>query len=196
MNSVKPVVYSEVRGSIPQGALLQYRAGWRPSNRLISLVGCTPYVHSGMAAWWGDVVMLLETLQFRGGRAVRLSTQVKQYPGQWDVFEVRKPFRSEAAVQTMLRITGTPYGWGSLAKVALTHTPVLRWVFRPATDDKLNNSAPFCSQAVSRACRAGGRDPRPNRADVATEPGHLVHPGFSEYKYTLFATAEQVANLT
>ena len=194
-----PVVYSDVRHTIPQGALLQYRAGRKLSNRLIARVGGTPYAHSAMAAWWGSpnakdgVLMVLETLQFKGGRAVILSSQVRGWPGQWDVYEVRKPFDAEAAVQSMIRTTGIPYGWWNLLRAGVRHLPLMYSCLPQLTDDELDGSFPTCSPAVSRACRAGGRDPRPGHADVVTEPGHLVDPDFSRYLYTLFSTHEQVS---
>lgn len=190
-----PVVYSDIRHDIPQAALLQYRAGRKLSNRLIARVSGTPYAHSAMAAWWGNVLMCLETLQFRGGRAVTLSSQVQGWPGQWDVYKVREPFDAEAAVQSMLRITGTPYGWWNLLRVGARYLPLVRLCLPPLTDDRLNGSFPVCSQATSRACRVGGRDPRPNHADVVTEPGHMTDSAFSVYQYTLFWTKDQVIEI-
>ncbi len=188
-----PVLYSAVRAEIPDGAILLRRAGPWLSSRLIGLSTGTPYCHAGMAGWWGDVLLCLETLQFHGGRAVTLSSQVRRYPGRWDVYEVRSspmlglPFNPWGAVQDMIRGTGEPYGWGSLLAAAVRR--VLRM---PLTDDTLNGSWPTCSQAVSRSSRAGGRDPRPGLADCVTEPGHLADPKFAQYRYTLYSTAEQV----
>ena len=57
----------------------------------------------------------------------------------------------------MIEITGRRYGWWSLLRVSLP--PAVRPLGgSPKTDDNLNGSLPFCSQAVSRACRAGGVD--------------------------------------
>ncbi len=191
MHSV-PVRYSAVRDEIPSGAILLRRAGPWLSSRLIGLSTGTPYCHAAMAGWWGNVLLCLETLQFHGGRAVTLSSQVRRYPGKWDVYEARPSmlglsFNGHQAIQVMIRGTGEPYGWRSLLAAAWR-----RALRMPLTDDNLNGSWPICSQLVSRACRAGGRDPRPGMADCVTEPGHLADPAFAAYRYTLYETREQV----
>jgi hypothetical protein len=86
----------------------------------------------------------------------------------------------------MIEITGRRYGWWSLLWVAMVHLPVVRLLVRPDTDDSANGSLPFCSQAVARACRAGGVDPVPNLADRLTEPGDLARSVFFRYRFTLF----------
>lgn len=183
-----PVLYSAVRDKIPDGAILLRRVSrWWLSSRAIGWSTGTPYCHAAMAGWWGGVLLCLETLQFYGGRAVTLSSQVRRQPGKWDVYEVHQPFDEHAAVQAMIRGTGEPYGWRSLAMAAWRR--VLRIQL---TDDSLNGSWPMCSQLASSACCRGGRDPRPGQADCVTEPGHLADPGFATYRFTLHWTEEQV----
>ncbi len=141
-----------------------------------------------MAAWWNRRLMCLETVQGCGGHALLLSTVVHDMPGRIDVYRANatcRRFDRLAAVNAMIEITGRHYGWWSLLRVSLTHLPFIRLVVRPKTDDNLNGSLPFCSQAVSRACRAGGVDPVPNLADCATEPGDLARSAFFRYRFTL-----------
>ncbi len=52
-------------------------------------------------------------------------------------------------------------------------------------DGEESNLPPFCSQAVSLACRRGGVDPVPNLADRLTEPADLSRSPFFAYRFTL-----------
>jgi len=168
--------------------LLLFRCGRGLSGRLIAKAGRSDYSHAGMAAWWNGRLMCLETIQGRGGRAVLLSNLVRKYPGRIDVYSAQangQPFDRRAAVEAMIEITGRPYGWWSLAWVALVHLAVVRLFVRPNTDDAANGSLPFCSLAVSRAVRAGGVDPVPRLADRATEPGDLARSRFYSFLCTL-----------
>jgi hypothetical protein len=53
------------------------------------------------------------------------------------------------------------------------------------TDDALDGSLPFCSQAVARAYREGWRDLVPCLADRYTEPGDLARSALLQYQFTL-----------
>ncbi len=156
-------------------------------------LGGSEYTHAAMAAWWNGRLMCLETIQGRGGRAVLLSRLVVQNPGRIDVYRAnanRRRFDRAGAVNAMIEITGQRYGWWSLWKTALVHLPVVRLLVRADTDDRANGSLPFCSQAISRACRAGGVDPVPNLADRSTEPGDLARSVFFSYRFTLVPEEE------
>ena len=181
--------YAQLRGQIRDGDLLLYRARQKLSNRLIAKSSRSPYAHAAMAAWWGRVLMVLEMLQFSGGRAVTLSSQVQGWPGQWDLYRTnpggRFEFDRSASVAAMLRLTGTPYGWGSLLRVGWRRLPIVRLLVRPPDDDAADGRPPHCSAAVARACRAGGVDPTPNLADWATDPADLSRSPFFEYQCTL-----------
>lgn len=209
----KIVPYCRARGRIRDGDLLLFRRGPGLAHRLIASSGRSPYVHAALAAWWGEDLMCLEMLQFRDGRAVCLSGQVRRAPGCWDVYETdpgrRHRFDRAAAVRAMRRLTGTRYGWWNVVRVGLTRLPLLRWLIEPVTDDRANGapaagpgrkgprtgapSAPdpaavppmFCSQAVAWACRAGGVDPVPNLPDRLTEPGDLARSPLFRYRFTL-----------
>lgn len=187
------VPYSAARKKIRSGDLLLFRRRHGLVGKLISVAGRSEYCHAAMAAWWNGRLMCLETVQGRGGRAVLLSTLVAENSGQIDVFRAnanRRRFDRQAAVDGMLESTGRRYGWWSLLKAALVHLPVFRFLVLPDTNDAANGSLPFCSQAVSRACRCGGVDPVPNLADRLTEPGDLARSAFFGYRFTLLATVE------
>jgi len=180
--------YQDVREEIRDADLLLFRASSWAGRRLLTTAGRSAYSHAGMAAWWKGRLMCLETLQFRGGRAVLLSNVVSRWPGIVDVYRV-EPHASEfdpgAAVQAMIGITGRPYGWASLLQTAFVHLPVIRMFRRPSLDDQSGNGLPYCSQAVSRAYREGGLDPVPNLADRFTEPGDLGRSLCFRYRFTL-----------
>lgn len=165
------------------------RSGGDPSELLISSAGRTIYTHAAMAAWWHGHLMCLEMVQFTGGRAVLLSHHVERQPGRWDVFRVSPDrlmtFDASSAVQAMIRLTGTRYGWLNLAKAALSHLPFVRLAVRANMNDAENGTPPYCSNAVSRAYRTGGVDPVPFLADAATEPGDLARSTFFRYQFTL-----------
>ena len=188
------VLYNVVRRKIRDGDLLLFRRKRGLIGKLISVAGRSPYSHAAMAAWWNGRLMCLETIQGHGGRAVLLSTLVATHPGQIDVYRAnanRRRFDRDAAVEAMVQITGRRYGWWSLVKAALVHLPAFRFLVLPDTDDQANGSLPFCSQAVSRACRFGGVDPVPNLADRLTEPGDLARSAFFCYRFTLQPVEEE-----
>ena len=185
-----PKLFRDARPLIRSGDPILWRIDprqWtKPSNLLISRIGGSDYVHAGMAVWQGEELRLVHTRQWRGFRDESLADAVRGWPSQWDVFRPHPPYNGGQAAHEMMKGIGRHYGWGSVFRCALSHTRFISKWLPPLTDDNLNGSAPFCSQAVSKACRAGGRDPRPNQADCVTEPGHLADPAFAEYLFTLY----------
>lgn len=179
--------YGEVRGCIGDADLLLFRrSGW--IGRLIAGGGRSIYSHAAMSAWWGESLFCLEMRQFVGGRAVLLSNIVEQFPGRVDVYRTNPAgfsFQPGQAVEAMKRLTGTAYGWWAVIEAGILHTLLVRWILTPTTDDESNGTPPFCSMAVSRACRAGGQDPVPNLSDRFTEPGDLARSPFFQYRFTL-----------
>jgi hypothetical protein len=185
-----PVIYSQFRNFLLTGDIALSRADGRPSNRLIVLGTGSPYVHAAMVGWASDVLMLAEARQWRESHLVTLSSQVRQWPGLYDVYRVRRPFRRGAAWARMLRATGTPYGWGQLGRVALRK--ILGALVPPAENDSAEDAPRDCSALVNFACRVGGRTPRPDLPDAEVEPGHFADPQFARYVCTLFWTQDQV----
>ncbi len=156
------------------------------------MLGRGQHSHAAKAAWWDDDLFCLEFRAIRGGRAVTLSSQVNRYPGRIDVFEANPEGRwphyaPAAAARFMRRLTGQDYGWVNLLLVALLHTPVVRCLLSPGTeDDHVSARPPFCSQAVAMADRIGGGvDPVPLLADRLTEPADLARSPFYRYRFTL-----------
>ena len=180
-------LYTDVRGEIRDTDLLLFRRrDWY--TRLIGVAGRSPYVHAAMAGWWKDRLMCVE-MTSGGGRAQLLSNIVERWPGACDVFRAnaaRRRFSRQRALAAMIAITGKPYGRLNLCRAALLHLPIFRFLVPPDTDDgETTGRPPFCSQAVSMACRAGGVDPVPNLPDRLTEPADLARSPFFEYRFTL-----------
>ena len=194
--------YSAVRQEIRNADLLLLEGGgW------IARAGRSPYRHAAMASWWGTDLMLIEMVQWHGGRAVTLSSQVERFPGRWDVFRAapggdrRWPdFHRVEAVRFMRRLAGQPYGWWSILAISCLHLPGLwrlPWARRIARRGDRCEAVPdgsladafgpaICSEGVSAAYRLGGGiDPVPGLADRLTEPGDLARSQFFAYQFTL-----------
>jgi hypothetical protein len=186
MNTIS-TPYNLARAKILDGDLLLFRSrDWY--TRLIAVAGRTEYVHAAMAGWWSGRLMCVE-MTSGGGRAQLLSNLVDRWPGACDVYRAnatKRRFSRQKALSAMIAITGRPYGKWNLCRAALMHLPLLRFLV-PADMDDVENSPwpPFCSQAVSMACRSGGVDPVPNLADRLTEPADLGRSPFFEYRFTL-----------
>ncbi len=181
--AICPVVYAAFRRQQRTGDIALSRSDGGMSNRVIAWGTGSPYVHATMIGWCGDVLMLAEARQWRESHLVTLSSQVKRWPGLYDVYRVRRPFRGAAAWGAMVRATGTPYGWGQLAAIALGK--LLGSLAPRPRNDPAEDSPRDCSALVNFACRAGGRVPRPELPDAEVEPGHFADLAFARYLGTL-----------
>ena len=79
------VVYPLARRKIRDGDLLLFRRRRRPGSSLIAAIGRSDYSHAAMAAWWQQRLMCLETVQFRGGRAVTTLRLPSREPGEYAI---------------------------------------------------------------------------------------------------------------
>jgi hypothetical protein len=187
MNDPILIQYSDIRHKIRDADLLLFRRRSR-ITRLIAVAGRSQYVHAAMAGWWKDRLMCVE-MTSGGGRAQLLSNLVAQWPSVIDVYQINpagRRFSRARALATMIGITGKQYGWLNLFRAALLHSVVCRFLVRPEWSDADESPwPPFCSQAVSMACRVGGIDPVPNLADRLTEPGDLARSAIYEHRFTL-----------
>jgi hypothetical protein len=186
----RPEVYAAYRRRLRTGdiALSRSDGGW--PDRVIAWGTGSPYVHATMIGWCGGVLMLAEARQWRESHLVTLSSQVKRWPGLYDVYRVRQPFRSTAAWDTIVRATGTPYGWGQLLAAGLAK--ILGPLMPNPKNDPAEDYPRDCSALVNFACRAGGRTPRSELADAEVEPGHFADPAFARYVCTLFWSESEV----
>lgn len=185
------VSYKAVRDQLLGGDGLFYRRDRKLSNQAVGRLDQSEIVHVGILAWWDTRLMLLETVQWAGARAVAVSSLVAANPGRWDVYAVNSTafpeFDRVGAIEWMKDLTGTPYGWGSIVSASLRHAPFFRWFLRPDLDDShVDRRPPFCSQAVAMADQIGGGvDPVLNRAARQTTPGDLARSLLYRYRFTL-----------
>ena len=185
----KFVPYSVARADIHDADLLLFQAKSSAFSKIISVAGRSEYSHAATAAWWGDSradgdLFCLEVVEWHGGRAETLSSQVDLCPGVIDVFMPNAMgglgYNPGAVVRYMRRLTGCRYGWFNIFRVSLMHLPFIREFVRPDTDiSHRDKHPPFCSQARVEADEAGGGFPV---MDLARSP-------FYRYKFTLIPDA-------
>lgn len=180
--------YSQARPRIRSGDLLL----WRPTSlmgRIICSLTRQPYAHVGLAGWIGEphdgpnsVLMAYEFLQWYGGVAVTLSSQVQRWPGKCDVFRFIGPemHHNRRAMLRMARRTGNSYGWRNFWRVGFRRwfrfwTGLDALVGMDTTDGRVDESTPLvCSEAVAAAWEL---------PDWLVTPGDLAE--MAEYQFTL-----------
>jgi len=179
--------YGKVRQLIRDGDLLLFRR-----RGVISIAGRGRHSHAAKAAWWGEDLFVLEVIELHGGRAVTLSSQVRRWPGRYDIYETNPDRRwpnydRAAATRMMKRLCGCDYGYGGVLAAALLHLPLIRCFAKPDVDDRATDRRPpFCSHACAMADRLGGGvDPVKQLADRITEPADLARSPFYRYRFTL-----------
>jgi len=183
---------AEVANDILIADLLLFRASGIIS-RAIRTAGRGVHSHAAKATWHRGTLMCLEVREFVGGRAVTLESQVRKFPRRIDVFRANAANRwpdwdREASDDYMTSLAGIEYGWGTIAKSALMHLPVIRFLVTPPTADEVFDAKrrPYCSAACAMADDyGGGVDVVPHLANWAVHPSDLARSMFYEYRYTL-----------
>jgi hypothetical protein len=177
-------------GLAAPGDLLLYRDAHSIEDVLIGRGGRSPYAHAGMLGRWHDRWIVMEMIQWHGGRWRYLEDAVRDDDGHWDVFLSNAGNRWQwdrgAAIRRMWSFIGRPYGWAHVIWVALLKLPLLRALVPAVTaDPDADCHSPFCSEAVSIATRLAGVAPVALLPDQLTEPGDLARSLFYEYALTL-----------
>ncbi len=202
--------YSEVESLIREADILLYR-GKGISSFLLKKASRGRHSHAAIASWKYSkneqgifVPTVLECIEFRewmGGRTVSLRTQIEEYSGTIDVFRPSRKIQLFDAerpegywvnlnplevTNCMRKMTGLPYGWKRIIKLAGHHMLGLRLINTVNVDDEwVANTYPVCSTAVSRSVRKGYADPVHWLADSHTEPPDLARSSMFSYMYTL-----------
>lgn len=192
--------YAAARSIIADGDVLLFRSSGIVSA-LIRWATRSPYSHAGLAAWWGDDLMLLESREFRGCRAVRLSNALRS-GAHIDLFKlvpwwpVPDDARQKVVAAARDRL-GQSYGWRSILLDAAGRLPVLAglqalgvlrkvpllgrlldlvpWGRAYSTEDLEDPGTRVkCSTFVAWCWRHAGLDMVPHLADRSTDPGDLA----------------------
>jgi hypothetical protein len=184
---LKYVPYQQARHQVRDSDLLLFRR-----RGLISIAGRGDHSHAAKAAWWGEDLFCLEVREWKGGRAVTLSSQVRRFPGRIDVYHANPGNRwtdydRAKATRTMRRLAGCGYGYWGVAAASLLHLPFARLLVRAdVRDDEYDIRPPFCSQSCAMSDRVGGGvDPVSHLADRLTLPADLARSPFYQYQFTL-----------
>lgn len=154
------------------------------------------FSHAALAARWGDAVMVLESREGRGCRAIPLAAALRVArvylfkPAAWVTLDRAR------AVEAAKGRLGDSYGWrhvlldgagrlplmalagslGLLGKIPVIGGFLRRIPFGQAySNDDLEDPghAVKCSTYVALAWRAGGQDLVPNLADRSTDPADI-----------------------
>jgi len=204
------VPYHEAEQYIKEGDVLLFR-GRGLSSWLIKRYGSGVHSHAAMAHWDNDNLECIEFREFKGGRAVSLKSQVETHPDNIDIFRPARQIHSmnfsgwpenmeaydreeqidifnedtaKEVTDVMLQLTGLPYGWKNIWKLAKHYLPFARLAKQNIKDDDPMNVF-VCSTAVAYAFRKAYIDPVPYLADSAVMPADLARSALFKYQFTI-----------
>lgn len=176
MTTAAPLLdYARVRREIVDLDVIAVEGRGLVSSAIRGVTGGT-VTHVGLAVWWGDVLMMVESREFRGYRAVRLSGEIER-AGSVLLYRSRALLDSEAARDARrwaIEATGAPYSYRGCLRFLKRVMPTLcGWMPEP-DEDSLRFVPRFCSAFVSATLRLAGADPWPDVVDAGTDPAALV----------------------
>ena len=199
------IPYAQARELIQEADVLLFHGGKFPSiGWVISTYTSGLHSHAAIASWDGDSLDCVEVREFKGGRSVRLSSQVKLHPGKIDVFRAMpKVFyekfdnneiidynkvlgekRRHSITQTMRDLTGQSYGWSLIWQIIKSYLPFIRLAHGNYKDDSENNTF-ICSSSVAYSYRLNYMDPCPYLSDDSTKPADLARSPLFHYQFTI-----------
>jgi hypothetical protein len=196
--------FEEAKKQLQNGDILLFKGTPFPSfGFFICLYTGGLHSHAALAYKDNGNWMCLEQREFKGGRCVYLKSQVDQNPGRIDVYraspsvlvpkfkdnwEWKKRIFGDRRKQNVIdygkKLTGTPYGWKNIWKIARTFLPVVRLIHRK-TDDNIPTDAYVCSTLVAAAYRHGYVDLCPNKPDERTTPADIERSALVNYLFTI-----------
>lgn len=191
-----PRKYGEVRERIETGDLFMF-SGDHPVSGLIRWASQSQYSHCGLAAWWGDSLMVLQA-DHDGIEARPVSEKIfgrprneildrnerGDYKGIVDWWRLVPPEGSQEApsrerlLASAIDLLGGDFATLGLVRVFF-HTVFGR--VQGHAELRSHPNAMFCSQFLSTAMRkAGWPDPAPRVPDHLTSPEHILSGGLYE----------------
>ena len=189
------IPYNEAKKLIKEGDVLLFR-GKGIISWLIKRYGSGLHSHAAIAHWDGEHLQCVEFREFKGGRSVSLRTQVNDTPSGIDVFRAaqkvqyeNKEYNLTDAIRLkissiLMLLTGLPYGWRNICKLALHYFPFCR-LAPQNTKDEDPTKVFVCSTAVAYAYRMAYIDPVPYLADSAVTPADLARSALFQYQFTI-----------
>lgn len=202
------IPYQEARNYIDESDVLLFRAqGF--VGRAITLYTGGMHSHVGLAHWDNDRLYCVEQREFKGGRSVRLSSQVPKFHidvyraqpyvyrphveknGKFDIDWQRTSFTNQVKkdiADVALELTGQPYGWGNIWEFCKCYLPglhLLQLIRKKKIDDGKIPKTFVCSTVITYAYRKHYKDPCPNLSDVQTSPADIAQSSLFNYMFTL-----------
>ncbi len=178
------VLYSNAREQIQTGDVLLFR-GTSAVSRIIRWGSRSPYSHAGLAAWWGDRLIVFQAVS-RGAQVVPVSSAVDAYDGQVDWWAPKADITldPEELLNHAVTMLGRAYAFSGVLRL-MWRMAVRR--FRGLRDAKDAPKELFCSQYVSYCYRKAGVDLVLHADDASTSPGDLATSGQLVMKGVLHA---------
>lgn len=173
--------YAEARPLIRDGDVVLFESKG-PVAAAIRWGTRSAYSHAALVAWWGDDLILLESREGKGTRAVRLSDAVAAKGSSLWLYTAADRYADDLDRGTVVAAArarlGAPYGWGAIVRDVLGRLPLLALALRRSLasldDDRAARSRVKCSTLVALAYRAGGVDLVPQLSDDSTDPGDIA----------------------
>lgn len=163
------VNYSYERSNIADGDILMF-SGINLISRLIKKITKSKYSHAGIAAWWGDRLMVLEANK-HGVIATPLSHRLITYKGDIELWYVSEGAADRGGVVAAAKLElGKMYSvWGLVRNIRR-----ILLKYSGAGDPARPPEKFFCSQYVAHCWRAGGIDLAKGISDDFTQPEDIV----------------------
>jgi hypothetical protein len=197
MLTLVPVLYDDIRGTIQNGDIGLCRPTGIEGQLILDATHAT-YSHAALFGWAGNCLMIGETREHRDARLIDARSEIKRWPGTYDVWRVKgrrrvvhrvKGYDGDAAWSFACRAAGTKYGYKHIWKIFCRRTLGLD-VFAPQNSDDPQTPR-FCSELVQAALRnSGGAIFKDLDIDVA--PGDLANPDLLDYVCTLYYEKSQI----
>ena len=97
-------------------------------------------------------------------------------------------FDGKAITQDFRKLSGMPYGWRRIWRIALHKMAISRIFYNPdntTSDEPADIIYPVCSTAVAHFCSLHNWDLVRNKSDEWTEPGYIGMSPIIEYVFSL-----------
>lgn len=161
---IDTVEYAAVRDTIRDGDIVLF-AGMNAFSRMIRRVTRSPYSHAGLAAWWGETLIVMEA-KGSGVHAARLSHVVKRYKGGAELWTTvddatESLLQREKVIKLAKTELGKPY---NIWKLAAYLRRMIAFKLGLHQSEQVAAAAPdgpspenfICSEYVSYVWRHGG----------------------------------------